>query len=189
MTKMKKKTAAAMMIVTPRPTVTTVPAAGEEVAGDTTTTTPGLIKTGSAGIETTTIGMNGDETSGVATANNVRSIKTTAMNAHAPRASATGVGTVAMAASVIALVPPTWTTSLILSTPSHTWQRSLCLPASRSFTPRFANFDCCMLCTLPRSRRGKSRRALRLQLVISCFASRLSLIRPWLRHLRRRRRT
>nr|CAE05639.2 OSJNBa0038O10.5 [Oryza sativa Japonica Group] len=41
-----------------------------------------------------------------------------------------------MAASVIALVPPTWTTSLILSTPSHTWQRSLCLPASRSFTPR-----------------------------------------------------
>uniref|UniRef100_A0A0D3FY43 Uncharacterized protein n=1 Tax=Oryza barthii TaxID=65489 RepID=A0A0D3FY43_9ORYZ len=41
-----------------------------------------------------------------------------------------------MAASVIALVPPTWTTSLILSTPSQTWQRSLCLPSSRSFTPR-----------------------------------------------------
>uniref|UniRef100_A0A0D9ZN96 Uncharacterized protein n=1 Tax=Oryza glumipatula TaxID=40148 RepID=A0A0D9ZN96_9ORYZ len=136
MTKMKKKTAAAMMIVTPRPTVTTVPAAGEEVAGDTTTTTPGLIKTIGAGIETTTIGMNGDETSGVAAANNVRSIKTTAVNAHVPCTSATGEGTVAMAASVIALVPPTWTTSLILSTLSHTWQRSLCLPASRSFTPR-----------------------------------------------------
>ncbi|EEE67621.1 hypothetical protein OsJ_25187 [Oryza sativa Japonica Group] len=164
---MKKKTATAMMIVTPRPTVTTVPVAGEEVAGGTTTTTPGLIKTGDAGIETTTIGMNGDETLGVAAANNVRLIKTTAVNAHAPRASATGEGTVTMAAGVITLVPPTWTTSPILSTPSHTWQRSLCLPASRSFTPRFAYFDCCMLCTLPRSRCRKSRRdqLLRLALV------------------------
>uniref|UniRef100_A0A0D3FPT3 Uncharacterized protein n=1 Tax=Oryza barthii TaxID=65489 RepID=A0A0D3FPT3_9ORYZ len=41
-----------------------------------------------------------------------------------------------MAASVITLVQLTWTTSPTLSTPSHTWQRSLCLPASRSFTPR-----------------------------------------------------
>jgi hypothetical protein len=34
--------------------------------------------------------MNRDETLGVAAANNVRLIKTTAVNAHAPRASATG---------------------------------------------------------------------------------------------------
>uniref|UniRef100_A0A0E0LWL2 Uncharacterized protein n=1 Tax=Oryza punctata TaxID=4537 RepID=A0A0E0LWL2_ORYPU len=84
----------------------------------------------------TTIRTNGDETSGAATANNVRLIKTTAVNTHAPCANATGEGSVTMAAGAITLVPPMWTTSPIPSTPSHAWQRSLRLPTSRSFTPR-----------------------------------------------------